>query len=74
MNPIHMDEGGRWLGGRVEPGRVQMILGVVVAQQSIDERFGSIYQSGMLRHRMGLAIVVNAPTIRQTIELMDHRP
>ena len=72
-SPVYLVENGRYVGEKAVPGQVQLILGVVIAQQFIDERFNNIYQSGMFRHRMGLAIVVNSTTIRETIELADGK-
>ena len=73
-SPVYLAENGRYVDGKIGPEPVQLVLGVVIAQQFIDERFNNIYQSGMLRHRMGLAIVVNSATIRETIELADRKP
>jgi hypothetical protein len=72
-SPIYLAEHSRYVAGRPGPGQAELILGLVVAQQFIDERFTQIYESGLFRHRLGLAIVVNSQTIRETIELMDGK-
>ena len=38
------------------------------AQHFLDERFKLVYQEGMTRKRLGLAIIVNSQAILETIE------
>jgi len=70
--PIYLSERSRQVEGGTEP--VQSILGLMVGQHFIDEEFKAIYQSGKLRHRMGLGIVAAAPAIRETVDLLDRKP
>jgi hypothetical protein len=50
------------------PGGAQIkILGMVQGQHFIDERYELIYEKGQIRKRLGLAIVINAEAIRETI-------
>jgi hypothetical protein len=70
---VYLAEGERRVEGQGEAGPVELVLGLVVAQQFLDERYSLIYGNGMTRHRMGLAIVVNAATIRETLGLMDGK-
>lgn len=43
------------------------IIGLIHAQHFIDDRYKTVYQSGMLRKRLGLAIVINSQAILETI-------
>jgi hypothetical protein len=49
-----------------------LILGLVSGQHFLDEEFRMVYQSGKFRHRMGMAIVVHASAVKETIERLDH--
>ena len=51
-----------------EPGGSVKIIGLVQGQHLLDERFKTIYQEGMTRKRLGLAIIVNSQAILETIE------
>jgi hypothetical protein len=44
------------------------ILGLVHGQHMLDERYQLVYQQGLIRKRLGLAIVVNSQAILETIE------
>lgn len=44
------------------------ILGLVHGQHFLDERYKLVYQSGHIRKRLGLGIVVHAQAIRETID------
>ena len=56
--PVYSDA----LGGSVK------IIGLVHGQHFLDERFKMVYQEGMTRKRLGLAIIVNSQAILETIE------
>jgi hypothetical protein len=56
--PVYSEE----LGGSMK------IIGLVHAQHFLDERFKLVYQEGMTRKRLGLAIIVNSQAILETIE------
>jgi hypothetical protein len=49
---------------------VRLIMGLVSAQQFLDEEMKMIYGTTKVRHRLGLAVVVHASFIRETIELL----
>ncbi|HUY35878.1 MAG TPA: trypsin-like peptidase domain-containing protein [Pirellulales bacterium] len=68
--PVFLEEHNRFYAGKSHEGRVQLILGLISGQHMIDEQYKMIYQSGMTRHRMGLAIVVHGASIREAIELL----
>lgn len=70
---VYLDESGRSYGGQTQAGRTQLIVGMVIRQQMIDENFKLIYQSGQTRHRMGLGIIAHASAIRETIDLLGEK-
>ncbi len=51
-----------------ESGGSVKIIGLVQAQHFLDERFKMVYQEGLFRKRLGLAIIVNSQAILATIE------
>ena len=55
-----------------EPNKeeVRLILGLVSAQQFIDEDVKLIYGTSKIRHRLGLAIIIHASLINETIDLL----
>jgi len=68
---VYLDDARRILSGNAEGERVRLILGVIHGQHFIDEKFKTIYQSGLTRHRMGLSIVVHATAIRETLDRLE---
>jgi hypothetical protein len=68
--PVYLEEHDRFYAGKPQAGRVQLIVGLISGQHMIDEQYKMIYQSGLTRHRMGLAIVMHAASIREAIELL----
>ena len=68
-NTFEGDSGGPVYLSR-DKENVQLILGMVVAQRFLDEEMKMVYGSTKLRHRLGLAIVVHAGFIRETIDLV----
>lgn len=69
--PVYLAPGGRGDDDRDEP---QLILGLISAQRFLDEEMKMIYGSTKIRHRLGLAIVVHASFIRDTIDLLKPEP
>lgn len=70
-NTFEGDSGSAvYLTRRSETGgeEVRLILGLVSAQQFLDEDIKMIYETSKVRHRMGLAVVVQATFIKETIE------
>lgn len=53
-----------------EKGEVRLILGLVSGQMFLDEEAKMIYGTVKVRHRLGLAIIVHASFIRETLELL----
>jgi hypothetical protein len=73
-SPVFMAESNRTYGGKQQPGRVQLILGMVIAQEFFDEEVKMHYGTIKDRHRLGLAVVVPAALIRETVQLVPPRP
>lgn len=48
----------------------RLILGLVSAQQFIDEDIKLIYGNSKIRHRLGLGVIIHASLINETIELL----
>ena len=53
---------------------VRQIVGLVKGQLFLDEEAKMIYETTKIRHRMGLAQVVPALFIRETIEGLPRLP
>ena len=49
---------------------VDLILGVISAQRFLDEEMKMVYGTTKIRHRLGLAIVIHASFIKETIDLL----
>ena len=67
--PVYLADPGRAVSGK-DTEDVRLILGLVSAQRFLDEEAKMIYGTTKIRHRLGLANVVHASFIRETIERM----
>lgn len=70
FNVFEGDSGGAIYSEDFETG--PKIIALVHGQHFIDERYKMIYTEGMIRKRLGLAIVVNSTVILETIEGLDE--
>jgi hypothetical protein len=70
--PVYLVDDHRVLAGKSESGRARLILGMMIGQHFLDEEFKMVYQTGKFRHRMGIAIVVHASAIKETIDLLPR--
>jgi hypothetical protein len=68
--PVYLADPGRLVGGKRQPQEVRLLLGLVVGQHFIDEQVKMLYETRKVRHRLGMAIVVHASFIRETVERM----
>jgi hypothetical protein len=66
--PVYMAESNRLVEGNPQPQNVRLILGLVHGQHFLDEDIRTPYEVRKVRHRLGLAIVIHASFIRETIE------
>jgi hypothetical protein len=72
--PVYLAEPGRVYGGRGKGEEVRLILGLVTGQMFLDEEAKLIYGTTRVRHRLGLAVVVPAIFIRETIDRLPPAP
>jgi hypothetical protein len=72
--PVYLADAGRRLGEKRRPTDVKMILGLITGQHFLDEEARMIYGTTKSRHRLGLAIVVQAVFIKETIERLPRTP
>jgi Trypsin-like peptidase domain len=70
--PVYLAEASRAVEGRRQPEEVRLIVGLVTGMQFLDEEAKMIYGTMRVRHRLGLAIVVHATFIRETIKRMPR--
>jgi hypothetical protein len=73
-SPVFLDEANRAYGGKVHGGRVQQILGIVVAQEFFDEEMKMHYGTIKDRHRLGMAIIAPAAFIREAVQMVPPGP
>lgn len=52
--------------------RPGLILGLISGQHWLNEEFKAVYQSATFHQRLGLAIIVHASAIKETIDLLPH--
>jgi len=73
-SPVFFDEANRSFGGKMQPDRVQLIVGIIIAQEFFDEEVKMHYGTIKTRQRLGLAVVVPAEFIRETVKLVPPGP
>jgi hypothetical protein len=66
--PVYLADPSRRLPGKKEVEEARLIVGLVTGQHFLDEEMKMVYGSVKVRHRLGLAIVVQASFIRETLE------
>jgi hypothetical protein len=70
-NTFEGDSGGPVYMEMVRDGKPQVkIIGLVHGQHFIEERYKLVYQEGVTKLRLGLAIIVNSQAIVETIDAM----
>jgi hypothetical protein len=72
--PVYFTEANRMSADKKPIGDVRLILGLVSSQQFLDEDVRLPYEIMKIRHRLGLANVVPAAFIRETIERLPRMP
>jgi hypothetical protein len=72
--PVYLADANRFSGDKRQPGEVRLILGLVTGQHFLDEEAKLVYENVKIRHRLGLAIVVQAAFIKETIERLPRAP
>lgn len=66
--PVYFVESGRTYAGGMHVGTIQFIAGIVSQEHLITEKIESLYEVKEERHPLGLANVVHARFIKETIE------
>lgn len=67
--PVFVVQEGRNAESADAPAHLRgWVVGLISGQHFVDEEYKLIYQTGKFRHRMGLAIVVPSPFIREVLE------
>jgi hypothetical protein len=65
---VFLADSRRYLAGKEKPEDVRLILGLVWGLRFLDEEMKMISGTTKIRHRLGLAVVLQAPFIRETID------
>lgn len=66
--PVYLSNSNHTVSGKDRTQKVEVILGLVTGQHFLDEEMRMVYGTTKVRHRLGLAIVVQASFIRDTIK------
>lgn len=66
--PVYFVESGRTYAGAMHVGTIQFIAGIVSQEHMITEKIESLYEVKEERHPLGLANVIHARFIKETIE------
>jgi hypothetical protein len=66
--PVYLAEPARRDTGKGPARQARLILGLVVGQHFLNEEARLIYGTTVIRHRLGLAIVVHASFIKETVD------
>jgi hypothetical protein len=72
--PVYLADPKRAVVGKDRPEKAQLVLGLVTGQHFLDEEVKMVYGAMKVRHRLGLAIVVQASFIRDTIDRLARTP
>jgi hypothetical protein len=72
--PVYLAEANRVLSGKKQPAKVRLILGLVLGQHFVNVDTRTAYETRQVRYRLGLAIIVHATYIRETIERLPATP
>jgi hypothetical protein len=71
--PVYLAESNRVLADNKERAKVRLILGLVLGQHIFHVETKTAYETRRIRYRLGLAIVVHATFIRDTINRLPDR-
>ncbi len=71
-NTFEGDSGGPVYTEFRDDGRRELkVIGLVHGQHFLNEHYKLVYQEGVIRKRLGMAIIVNSQAILETIEALD---
>jgi Trypsin-like peptidase domain len=71
--PVYLSESNRYYGGSLQVGSVNLLVGLVSEQRVADEQIKSLSELRVQRHRLGLAVVIQAALIRQVLDLLPPK-
>lgn len=70
--PVYFVESGRTYAGAMHVGTIQFIAGLVSKERVITEKIELLYEKREERHPLGLADVVHASFIKETIKMLPQ--
>ena len=71
--PVYIAESIRGYTDRIQIG-VQLLMGLVSEQKFAEEKIESLRETRKERYQLGLAIVIPAPFIKETIDRLPEAP
>ncbi len=72
--PVYLAEDNRRLEGQKQPARARLIVGLVMGQHFLNQEMRTVYETRQVRHRLGIAIIIQAAYIRETIARLPQAP
>jgi hypothetical protein len=72
--PVYFIDSNRNYAGGTHIGKIQFLIGLVSEQKFAEERVESLRQSRKERYQLGLAVVIPAPFIKETIDRLPETP
>jgi V8-like Glu-specific endopeptidase len=71
--PVYLtDSSGRFYNGGMHIGQVQFLMGLVSEQKFAEEQVQSLREVRKERYQLGLAVVIPAQFIRETLEQLQE--
>ncbi|RJQ62264.1 MAG: serine protease [Stygiobacter sp.] len=68
--PVYFVESNRNYAGGTHVGKIQFIAGIVIEQKYVKEKIVSLNETRETNYQLGLAIVVHAQFIKETIDML----
>jgi hypothetical protein len=72
--PVYFVDSNRSYAGGTHIGKIQFLMGLVSEQKFLEEQVQSLRQTLKERYQLGLAVVIPAPFIRETIDRLPDTP
>lgn len=72
--PVYFVQSGRAFGNTIQIGTTQFLAGLVSQQKFVNEEVRSLRETRTERHQLGLAIVIHASLIKETVEMLPPAP
>lgn len=71
--PVYFVESNRNYAGGTQIGKIQFIAGIVSEQKFVKEKIISLNETKETKYQLGLAIVIHAQFIKETIDMLPLR-